>query len=939
LEAISKLGAANRTEAARITRQKGSLKGLSAPKPSPASHVYQYISCYNPSKSIVKVHMRRTVRSFTALAAILVASAAFSQTLPPKPKVTVNITYLVGSRFEGYGETGMAHLLEHLNFIQTTTRTNIKKELTDHGADMNGSTDYDRTNYFETLNASDDNLRWALGLEADRMINTRIEKKLLETEMTVVRNEFESGENSPERILMERVLETGYLWHSYGRPTIGNKSDIENVPMDKLAAFYHKYYQPDNAILTVAGKFDNAKALAWISELFGPIPHPTRALEAPYTTEPAQDGERSVTLRRVGDAQFVMAMYHTPAGMHPDDAAVQVLGGVLGDVPSGRLYKALVDNKKAVGASMDSEDLHDAGFIIASAQLSPDQNLEEAKQVLLKTVENFTKEPPSKEEVERVKTRYQKYIELSFADSQRVALLLSEYAAEGDWRMLFLERDRLAKVTPDDVLRVAKAYLKESNRTLGEFIPTKAPDRAEIPSTPTDAETFKDFKGGAAVSEGEVFDPSPKNIESRLTRAKLSDGVKVVMLPKKTRGGTVTLSFIGRFGDEKSLFGKVSTGELTGAMLMRGSKSRSRQQIQDESDHLKAQISVGGGVNNATIRIQTTEANLAGALKLAAEVLKEPAFPEAEFEQVRKQTVAGIEESKSDPQALAGQALSRTMHSIYPRGDVRYIGTADEEIEDFNKVTLDDVRKFYQQFYGASEGELTIVGQFDKDAILKEADELLSNWKTSMKYARILTPYHKVASTNQKIETPDKENAMSFAAQMVKMSDEDGDYPAMIMANYILGGSLSSRLTDRIRNKEGLSYGVGSQFNAPIKDDGAEFVAYAISNPPNAPKVEVSMKDELAETAKNGFTADELDAAKKAWLQERVLRRSQDGSLVGLLASNERWGRTMQFDEEIDNKVSALTPEQVSAAFKRAVDPAALIYIKAGDFKKANAYQ
>jgi zinc protease len=912
--------------------------------------------------------MRRTSRSLTAIATILFAAAAFSQTLPPgvqkitsvegiteyslpnglhfllfpddsKPKVTVSITYMVGSRFEGYGETGMAHLLEHLNFIQTTTRTSVKKELTDHGAEFNGNTAEDRTHYFETMNASDDNLRWALGLEADRMTNTRIEKQLLDPEMTVVRNEFEAGENNPGAILFERVMETAYLWHAYGHPTIGNKSDIENVPIDKLAAFYHKYYQPDNALLTVAGKFDSAKALAWIAELFGPIPRPTRKLDPPYTVEPTQDGERSVTLRRVGDTQFVMAMYHTPAGMHPDDAAVQVLSGVLGDVPSGRLYKALVDNKKAVGAGMDPEERHDAGFVVAFAQLSPDQNLEDAKQILLKTVEDFAKEPPSKEEVERVKTRIAKNIELAFANSQAIALDLADYQAEGDWRMLFLERDRLKAVTPEDVERVAKEYLKESNRTLGEFIPTKAPDRSEIPATPTDAETFKSFKGGAAVAEGEVFDPSPSNIESRLTRAKLSDGVKVVLLPKKTRGGTVTASFIARFGDEKSLFGKVAIGELTGATLMRGTKTKSRQQIQDEMDRLKAQISVSGGVNNATIHVQTTEENLAGALKLAAEILREPAFPDAEFEQVRKQSVAGIEAGKSDPQALAGQALSRTLNSMYPRGDVRYAGTSDEDIEDLNKVTLDEVKKFYQQFYGVSEGEFTVVGQFDKTAVLKQAEQLFGNWKSPMKYARILTPYHKVAASNQKIETPDKQNAMSFAAEPVKMTDEDADYPAMLMANLMLGGSMTARLPDRIRNKEGLSYGVGSQFSAPIKDDGGSFVAYAISNPQNAPKVESSMKDELAKTEKDGFTAAELDAAKKAWLQERVLGRSQDGSLAGLLASNERWGRTMQFAEELDKKVGALTPDQATAALKRAVDPAALIYIKAGDFKKANAYQ
>ncbi|HEX3744610.1 MAG TPA: pitrilysin family protein [Bryobacteraceae bacterium] len=916
--------------------------------------------------------MRRTVRSFTAIAALVLAAAAFSQTLPPgvqkvtsvegiteyslpnglrillfpddsKPKFTVNITYLVGSRFEGYGETGMAHLLEHLNFIQTKTRTDIKKELSDHGAILgdssNGTTAEDRTNYYETLNATDDNLRWALGFEADRMENTRIEKQFLDKEMTVVRNEFEMGENDPGRILQERVAETAYIWHAYGHPTIGNKSDIENVPIDKLAAFYHKYYQPDNAILTVAGKFDPAKALAWIDELFGPIPRPTRVLDHPYTTEPAQDGERSVTLRRVGDVQFVMAMYHTPAGMHPDDAAVQVLSGVLGDVPSGRLYKALVDNKKAVGAGMDSEDRHDAGYVMAYAQLSPDQNLDEARQILLKTVENFAQEPPSKEEVDRVKTRIDKNIELVFANSQAIALDLTEYAAEGDWRMLFLERNRLRAVTPADVERVAKAYLKESNRTLGEFIPTKTPDRAEIPPTPTDAETFKDFKGGAAVSAGEVFDPSPSNIESRLTHAKLADGVKVVLLPKKTRGGTVIASFTARFGDEKSLFGKTAIAEMTGATLMRGSKTLSRQQIQDGMDRLKAQISVSGGVNNATIHIQTTEENLAGALKLAAEVLKDPAFPDTEFEQVRKQLIAGIEEGKSDPQTLALQMLGRTVNSMYPRGDVRYTGTSDESIEDLKKVTLEDVQNFYKLFYGVSEGEFTVVGQFDKDAVLKEAEELFGNWKSSEKYARILTSYHKVAPVNKKVETPDKQNAMSIGAEEIKMSDESADYPAMIMANYMLGGSLSARLPDRIRNKEGLSYGVGSQFSAPIKDDGGQFLVYAISNPQNAPKVETSMLDELAKTEKGGFTAEELAAAKKAWLQERVLGRSQDGALVGLLSSDERWGRTMQFSQDLDNKVSALTPEQVNEALRREIDPAGFVYIKAGDFKKANVYQ
>ncbi|MEO8593326.1 MAG: pitrilysin family protein [Candidatus Solibacter sp.] len=856
-----------------------------------------------------------------------------------KPNVTVNMTYMVGSRHEGYGETGMAHLLEHMLFLQTKTRKDVKQELKDHGAEMNGSTSWDRTNYFETLNASDENLKFALELEADRMINSRIEKPLLDTEMTVVRNEFEMGENSPERMLMQRALETAYTWHNYGKLPIGNRSDIENVPINRLAAFYQKYYQPDNALLTIAGKFDEDKILAQVAGLFGAIPKPTRTLEKSYTVEPTQDGERSITLRRVGDTQGLIAIYHVPAGSHPDGAALNVLGGVLGDRPSGRLYKALVDNKKAVGASMGMEELHDPGFMLASVSLKLDQSLDEARTILLKTVEGITAEPPSKEEVERVKTRLLKNIDLEMTDSQSVALDLSEYYSQGDWRLMFLMRDRIKAVTDADVLRVAKAYLKESNRTLATFVPTKAPDRAEIPAAPDVTAMLKDFKGTAVMAAGEAFDPSPSNIESRVTRSTLPGGVKMSLLPRKTRGGTVVASVTIRYGDEKTVFGKIATAGIAGGMLMRGTKNKTRQQIQDEMDRLKAQMSVSGSATSATARIETTEANLPGALRLAAEILHEPSFPDAEFETIRQQRIAGAEAGRSDPQALAINEFQHRMNP-YPRGDLRYVSTADETIEDLKKVTLDEVRAFHKNFYGASVGEIAVSGQFNAPEITKLATELFGSWKSPGSYTRITSMYQKVAPEDKKIETPDKQNAFFIAGEMVKMNDEDADYPAMVMADYLFGASsLGTRLSRRIRDKEGLSYVVQSNFSAPTKDDGGNFLAVAISNPSNAPKVEASFRDELAKTLKEGFTAEEVATAKKAWQQERSMGRSEDGNLVGLLSGRQRFDRTLKFDEAMDAKVAALTAEQISAAFRKHVDPANLTFVKAGDFKKAGVLQ
>ena len=288
---------------------------------------------------------------------------------PSKPTATVNITYLVGSRHEGYGETGMAHLLEHMVFKGTPRHPNIPQELTEHGARPNGTTSYDRTNYFETFSATDENLKWALDLEADRMVNSYIAKKDLESEFSVVRNEFESGENSPFRVLWQRLAATAYEWHNYGKSTIGNRSDIENVPIENLQAFYRKHYQPDNAVLMVAGKIDEAKTLTLISEYFGKIPKPTRVLPVSYTVEPTKDGEKFVDLRRTGDVQMAACVYHIMPGSHEDFPAMEVLIETLTAEPNGKLYKNLVDTKKASSQGGFSFTLHDPGYVFFLAEV------------------------------------------------------------------------------------------------------------------------------------------------------------------------------------------------------------------------------------------------------------------------------------------------------------------------------------------------------------------------------------------------------------------------------------------------------------------------------------------------------------------------------------------------------------------------------------------
>src|SRR5438034_11356485 len=199
-----------------------------------------------------------------------------------RPTVTINMTVLVGSRHEGYGETGMAHLLEHMVFKGTPTFPDVPKALRDHGANFNGTTNVDRTNYFETMPATDENLEFGIHLEADRLVNSYVKREDLLSEMTVVRNEFERGENSPQGVLMQRIHAAAYGWHNYGKSTIGNRSDIERVPIENLKAFYKEHYQPDNVVLIVAGKFEEAKALALVRKHLGSIPKPKRKLDDTY---------------------------------------------------------------------------------------------------------------------------------------------------------------------------------------------------------------------------------------------------------------------------------------------------------------------------------------------------------------------------------------------------------------------------------------------------------------------------------------------------------------------------------------------------------------------------------------------------------------------------------------------------------------------------------
>jgi zinc protease len=866
-----------------------------------------------------------------------------------RPTITVNMTVLVGSRHEGYGEAGMAHLLEHMVFKGTPDHPNVPKALRDHGSNFNGTTNVDRTNYFETVPASDENLEFAIRLEADRLVNSFVKREDLASEMTVVRNEFEQGENSPQNVLMERVRSAAYLWHNYGKSTIGNRSDIERVPIENLKAFYKQHYQPDNVVLIVAGKFDEAKALALVQKYLGSIAKPRRRLNDTYTEEPPQDGERQVILRRVGKVGSVAVAYHVPSAGHADWAPLSLLAGILSQQPNGRLYKALVESKKASSVNAFTGNNHDPALFTASAQAEPEQ-LDSARDALLQTLEGLSAVPFEQGEIDKAKLRSRRNAELLQSNSTAMAQALSSASALGDWRLLFLQRDRIQSVTAADVNRVAATYFQKANRTIGMYIPTEQPQRLMIAAAPPLDSQLKEYKGGSVAAAGEAFDPTPQNLDARTKFVELN-GLKAGLLQKKNRGETVSLVLTLHYGNEESLKGQATAASMLPGFMMAGTKKHDRQALREELEALGIRISLRAGgfgrgrrggpgpsvanPGQLTFFVEAKHSTLLKAIDLLGEILREPAFPEAEFDTMKRRSRATFQSARTEPAALAPNRLARALSSYSPN-DVRYVPTPDESLQRLDAVTLDQVMALYKNQVGATRGELAIVGDFDAEPALVRIGEILKDWKSDVPVQRIeRLPPPPSAGMKEDIVTPDKANAEYAAGLAFPLKDTDADYPALVLGNYLVGGgTLSSRLGNRIRQKEGLSYGVRSSFSAAALDPAASFVITAITNPANIDRVDKAVVEELTEFLAGGPTPAELLDGQKAYLEAQKVNRTSDPAIASQIVSNIYLGRTFAHAADLEGRIAALTPQDVKSAFQKFIDPKKLVVIRAGDFKK-----
>jgi len=848
-----------------------------------------------------------------------------------KPTTTVNLTVKVGSRHENYGETGMAHLLEHLLFKGSTRHPMAWAEFTRRGLRANGTTWLDRTNYFATFAANDDNLAWMIDWLADAMVNSFIARKDLDTEMTVVRNEMEMGENNPGNVLFEKTLAAMYQWHNYGKSTIGARADVEGVDIARLQAFYRTWYRPDNATLVVSGRFDAGRVKALVQQHFGALTSPATPLPRLYTLDPVQDGERELTVRRVGGAASMLVTYHGVPGAHPDHAALELLAGALGDAPAGRLHQRLTEKGLAAATWGWTPALHDPGFIAFGVDLAPGQDPAPTRAAMLATLESLATEPLTQAELDRARLRWLKAWEQAFNDPERVGVALSDSIAMGDWRLTFLLRDRVRDLTLADWQRVAEQRLLPANRTLGTFMPTERAARAPAPAAVDVAQQMQTFRPQAGTAQAESFDVSPANIDQRTQRLRMG-GLQVALLPKTTRGQVVSAVLRLRLGDVQSLKGQAQTGALWAALIDKGGAGLTRQQIQDRLDQWRTELMATYARGVLTVNLQSRREHLPAVVDLLARLLREPAFDQATLSELQRQTLAAIEQARQEPGDIVAKAVARHGNP-YGLGDPRAVPSFDEEAQAVRAVTVEGLRQFHARFAGAGTAEFSAVGDFDAAAVRQALERGLAGWGSPTAYQRVEDPLWSTAAARLVFNTPDKQNAVLQIRQPLPLADTHPDAAALMVANMMLGGGGSSRLWVRLREKGGLSYDVRSWIDWNPREAHSVWSASAIFAPGNLKAAEEAFKDEVAKALAEGFTEAELRDARAGLLNFRRLSRAQDGALANRLATDLNLERTMAWSAALDEAIGAVTLEQANSALRRHLKPESFVIGVGVDFK------
>lgn len=868
------------------------------------------------------------------------------------PVITFMVVYHVGSRNEAPGNTGSAHLLEHLlfnkstkNFGKANGKRTFQEVLAEAGADFgstNMTTWLDRMTGYSTLPS--DRLELAMKIEADRLGRALLLDSERQPEMSVVRNEYEIGENSPIQALDKAVVGAAIVAHPYHWSTIGYRADIEGVSTEKLREHYENYFHPDNATAILVGDFDAREALAMFAREFGAFPRSKRPIPQVVTSEPPQEGERRVVVRRPGQVGLVQLAWMRPGSKHPDYVPLDVVQTILSSGVNSRLYRALVETKLATDVSAENLWFRDPYPFVVYATAAPGVEHGKVENAIKDVLYDVAKNGVAEDEVERAKSQIEVAVIRSRDGTYPFASSLGEAVASADWKWFVDYIDVLHRVTAADVRRVAATYFVPDRATVGWFVPLSGEEAAAASAAKAEAAGFLDLAASAAsgpsadaaaaprdraaaVPSAAPAEADARTFAERTVRRELENGIVLNVLVNRA-APTVALHGIVLAGQMTAPAGAPAVPQLAAMMLNRGTRSATKEEIAAKLDAVGAQVSVESGPFHATLAAGGLARDLPLMLETLADALMHPAFADDELAKARLEMQAGVLRAHDDTRQ---RAIDLATQRVFPEGHP-YRAPGREAMEaSIERVTASDLRTFHRDRYVGAGTVIAIVGDVDPEAVAalfeRRFGALARGTKPAWDVPR--TPVGEAA--REVITMPGKANLDLVYAHASGLARNDPDYDAALIANAVFGQSaLTARLGKRIRDTEGLSYTMWSRFLMSDAVDGIWLTDIRLA-PQNLAKAMQSAREVMDEYAKDGPTDAEIESQKSFFAGNFQVQLGTNAGVASALATAEKFGFGPAYLDDYPKRVRAITRDQVMAAMRKYMHPDRAVVIASGD--------
>lgn len=850
------------------------------------------------------------------------------------PVLTYMVTYRVGSRNEVTGTTGATHILEHLMFKGTDMHnkkdgTGYSQNVDRIGAGSNATTWVDRTNYFAVVPSN--YLELMVKMEADRMRNLWLRDEDRQAEMTVVRNEFERGENSPFSVLDREIWATAYQAHPYHHSTIGWRSDIENVPIEKLREFYDTFYWPNNATVTIIGDFDRGEALSLVEKYYGPIPASPKPIPEVYTTEPEQLGPRRLIVKKAGQLGVVGIGHKVPEGLHPDTYPLIVLDNILTNGKTSRFYRNLVDAGLTTSTFVFYVPFKDPGLFTTYAFLAPDATHETVEQTILAEYEQIKTVGVTEAEVQRAISQIRARTAFDRDGSYSIASDINEAIAMGDWTYYVTFLENIEKVTPERVQEVAQKYLVEDQSTTGYFVPVdKAASASEGSYTPGPS--------GWTEPDKRLYFRDPEQTPGMSagggdTSLDFADDIK-----RRTVGGVDLVTLKTNVTDVVTIQGSLAAGTvfspmeneriayLTGRMLEQGTRTHDKFQIAEKLADMGATINFDVETYPLEFYIRCLTDDVPAVIAILAEQLREPAFDETELEKLKKQQIGNLTRGMENTNAMAYQAMAEL---LYPPEHPNYIPTFEARITATEKVTVDDIKAFHEKYYGPEAMTIVAVGDLDEAVLETAIVEAFGDWQGGVSYPTREAIVTAPTQPKKIVTMEDKTSVSVRIAQRTGLKASDADYLPLMMGADILGGEFSARLMSIVRDEEGLTYGIYSSMQDDDFVDGNWFVS-ATFGPDLLQTGLASTWREIRRWYDEGVTAQELADKKTNLVGSYKVRLETTRGMAGRILDFLQKGYDVDYLRQYPRDIEAVTLEQVNNAIRTYLNPETMATAMAG---------